>query len=220
MSQMAVVAQTLAFLAVAAGLVVALAATMVCLLIGRLHSARRAAQSGVSLAAGYLALLLVASATSRTTVLPFSASKVFCEFDCHVVFDLPDGAWRADDTVTITVRESFDAASISRERGDAPLTPGSRHIVLVDDAGQRYGATTVRTLSASPLFATLRPGESHRAQLRFLVPRAVPLRGLLIESDDAIARLLIGHERSPFHGVALLDISPPGRAPTPVSSRR
>ena len=205
-SQWAVIAQTLALLGSAAGILVAFGAAVVLLLAGRRYWARLSALSGVSLAAVYAVLLLAASATSRTTVLPPGAPKVFCEIDCHVRFDLADSAWRTRDEVVLTVRETFDANTVSPRRGDAPLTPGARRIALVDENGHHYAPTVVRTLGEATLFAQLRPGQSHRAELRFAVPASTPLRGLLVEIDDPISALLIGHERSPFHGKVLLDL--------------
>ena len=208
----AAMAQILALLGTAASVVLAFAGTVVLVLLGRTHWARLTALSGASLAALYAALLFLASATSHTTVLPKGATKVFCEIDCHVAFDVPDGARRDGDTVTITVRESFDLASISERRGNGALTPGVRRMVLVDDAGTRYAPTQVQGLSTSPLFSLLRPGESHQALLRFVVPVAARMQGLLIEIDDPVSALLIGHERSPFHGKVLLDLGLPQRS--------
>lgn len=205
-SQLTVIAQTLAFLGGAAGTLLAFAAAVVLLLLGRRHWARLSALSGASLVALYAMLLFAASATSTTTVLPPGAPKVFCEIDCHVAFDLADSAWRTDNEVVLTVRETFDPTSVGPRRGEGPLTPGTRRIVLVDDDGKRYAPVAVRALGDATLFAQLRPGESHRAQLRFHVPAQTALRGLLVEIDDPISRLLIGHERSPFHGKVLLDL--------------
>jgi hypothetical protein len=205
-SQWAVIAQTLALLGSAAGILLAFAAAVVLLLLGRRHWARVSALSGASLVAMYGVLLFAVSATSATTVLPPGAPKVFCEIDCHVAFDLADSAWRTRDEVVVTVRETFDPTSVGPRRGDGPLTPGTRRIQLVDDDGHRYAPIAVRALGESALFAQLRPGESHRAQLRFSVPESISLRGLLIEIDDPVSALLIGHERSPFHGKVLLDL--------------
>ena len=61
-------------------------------------------------------------------------------------------------------------------------------------------------LDAAPLFASLRPGEMHRATLEFSLPLGARAIGLLVESDDPVSMLLIGHERSPFHGKVLLPV--------------
>src|SRR5882672_7132767 len=111
-------------------------------------------------AALYLALFLVTSLASRSRVLAVGEEKHICEIDCHLAYAvtatrfeaLPNGTVRH--TVTIQVR--FDENTISARRPrDASLTPNSRYVALVDDAGNRYPG------SADRLKRTLIPGESY-----------------------------------------------------------
>ena len=205
MSQLISILQILAVLGTGLGLGLAFATAIALALLGRRHAARLSMIAGVSVAGLYAIALLIASATSQTKTLALGATKVFCEIDCHVRFAVAN-MHRDSVSLVIVVREYFDAASISSGRGDAPLTPGTRRIALVDERGSQLSAVSVRAITPAPLFAPLRPGETHDAALTFVVPSTVALRGLLVESDDQIAALLIGHERSPFHSKVLLTL--------------
>ena len=169
------IAQVLALLGTVAGGLALIGATIVLVLLHRQRLARWTALGATALGATYGAVLLCASAVSRTSALAPGAPKVFCEIDCHVAFRI-DTATRDGDRVRITLREEFRRNSIGAQRGDAPLTPGTRRVVLIDADGQRYRATSVTTLSAAPLYAPIRPGEAHVARLHFDVPRDVALR--------------------------------------------
>lgn len=211
MSQSIAVLQTLIFLGAAGTVSVLCVAATTLLLLRRLRGARIAAVSGVGITALYVVALVVVGVFSRTSVLPRGTAKVFCEIDCHVTFMVVSAAHHGD-TVRVILREAFDAASISPRRGNALLTPGTRRFALVDGTGRAYPPVAVTVLSADSLFAPLRPGEVHRAELRFHVPPNTPIAGLLVEDDDPISRLLIAHERSPFHGKTLLDLGISGQA--------
>ncbi len=200
------IVQVLAFLGTAAAIALSLAATVLLVLLHRAGWAKRAFAGGALIAGSYAVILLVVGASAGTRVLGVGHAKAFCEIDCHVVYDviasLPDDSGR----YAVTVRELFDAESISPRRGNGLLTPGTRHFALVDGSGRRYEPTSVRMLDREPLFASLRPGEAHRARLAFALPRGVQPIGLLVETDDPVSALLIGHERSPFHGKILLPV--------------
>lgn len=205
MSQLMAIVQILAVLGTGLGIGLAFATAIALALVGRGHAARLAVVAGVSVAGLYAMAMLFASATSRTQTLASGDSKVFCEIDCHVRFAVTDSR-RDRSTLVVTVREYFDETSISERRGDAPLYPGGRRFALVNRSGEQISAVRVRELTPAPLFAPLRPGEKHDAELTFEVPATATVRGLLVESDDEIASLLIGHERSPFHGKLLLSV--------------
>jgi hypothetical protein len=205
MSTMAAALQALAFLGTVATVLAAGAATMLFAMLGRALWAKRAAVVGAGVVTAYAFALFAVGVVSPAIVLPPGERKAFCEIDCHVVYEITGGGQRVD-TVTVTVRELFDPASISPRRGDGLLHPGSRQFALVDDDGRRWPPTSIRMLSSAPLFALLRPGQSHQAALTFAVPPDVPLRGLLVEDDSPVSPLLIGHERSPFHKKTVLSL--------------
>ena len=212
MTGLVAIAQVLALLGTAGATLVAGACVVIALLLRRTDWARLAAVAGVSLPGLYTIALFGSSALSPTTTIPEGARKVFCEIDCHVAFDIVSRVQRDGDTVRLTVREEFQRNSVGPRRGDGPLTPGTRRVLLMDANGVTYAPVRVHALQSSELFAPMRPGEVHRAELRFTVPEGVALRGLLVETTDPIARLLIGHERSPFHGKSLLTLTSHGIA--------
>lgn len=205
-STLGAIAQVLAFLGTAATVALSLAAALLLVLLHRADWARRALAGGALLAGGYALVLLVVGASARTRVLGAGQPKAFCEIDCHVVYEVIASSPNDSGRYAVTVRELFDPESISPRRGDGPLTPGTRYFALVDDTGRRYEPTSVRMLDRDPLFASLRPGQAHRARLAFALPRGARPIGLLVESDDPVSALLIGHERSPFHGKVLLPV--------------
>ena len=201
------IGQTLALLGMVATVLLSLAGMVVFLLLNRIRIARIAALLGMGVFGAYAAVLLTLSLTSQTRTLPPGQLKYFCEIDCHVAFDVVSQPVRIGDTLQLTLRERFRRETISARRGDAPLMPGTRIIALVDEKGELFPPIESHQLDAAPMFAPMRPGEAHRAQLRFLVPADAKLRGLLVETDEPFAKLLIGHERSPLHGKVLLDLT-------------
>ncbi len=180
-----------------------LGASVLFALIRRRTWAIWTAAAAGSLVSAYAFMLLMAGAVSQQRVIPHGDAKAFCEIDCHVAYEVTS-AYDSANNVVLTVREEFDPGSISRTRGDAPLHPGGRVFALVDADGRRWPPARVRMLDSAPLFARMRPGESHRAQLVFDVPHDVAIAGLLVEDDSPISPLLIGHERSPLHRKTLL----------------
>lgn len=207
MSTLAATAQTLAFLATIAALLLAGAGAVVFVMLRRRAWAMRAVVAGGLVAALYAVALLAFSVASPAVNLAPGERKVFCEVDCHVAYEITEG-YKDSDTLVLSVRELFDASSVSSRRGDEPLYPGSRRFALVDANGREWAPLRIRTSDTAPLFAMMRPGESHRAQLSFAVPHDVQVRGLLVEDDSPVSPLLIGHERSPFHQKALMLLPP------------
>lgn len=203
------IAQVLALLVAVGATLLAAAVVIGCLMIRRPRWAQLATVAGVSVLGLYITALVGGGALSGTTSIPAGQPKVFCEIDCHVAFAIASSVQRDGDTVRLTLREEFRRNSIGPTRGDAPLSPGTRRVALMDERGQTYAPDRVYPMQTAPLFAPMRPGEQHRAELRFVVPANVALRGLLVETDDPISRVLIGHERSPFHGKVLLNLNAP-----------
>jgi hypothetical protein len=100
----------------------------------------------------------------------------------------------------------FNENTISPHRGNRPLVPGSRRVVLVDDSGRSYdvsseGQAALAALgdSSLPLDQALRPGESFTTDLVFDIPKTARGLRLLIADDDPATRFVIGHENSLLH---------------------
>src|SRR5262245_23779528 len=147
----------------------------------------------------YLLLFLGASLFSRNRVLTLGEEKHICEIDCHLAYSvassrseaLPDG--RVRETVSVKVR--FDETTISSRRPrDATLTPNSRYVALVDDAGHRYAGST------DGLKRKLIPGESYTTDIAFDVPADAKNLRLVLRNDDFETTFIIGHENSLLHG--------------------
>src|SRR5258705_3582380 len=147
----------------------------------------------------YVLLFLVVSLTSRTRVLAVGEEKHICEIDCHLAYSvaatksetLPDGHVRH----TVTVRVRFDEETISPRRPrDATLTPNSRYVALVDDAGNRYPGST------DGLKRKLIPGESYMTDIVVDVPASARDLRLVLRNDDPETAFIIGHENSLLHG--------------------
>jgi hypothetical protein len=179
----------------------------------------------VVIAAGYFLLLTGVSFASSEEVLPAGGWKYFCEIDCHLAYSLI-GAQRAatlgpemqqlsahGEFVVVRVKTWFDERTISAHRGNGPLTPNGRKVILVDDAGRKFGpspegqkafTSLIKTSNSliktsTPLTQPLRPGESYTTDFVFDVPRDARGLRLLITEDDPETRLVIGHENSLFH---------------------
>jgi hypothetical protein len=108
--------------------------------------------------------------------------------------------------IIVRVKTWFDERTISAHRGNGPLTPNPRKVVLVDDTGRRFQlspeaqAAFARLGNAStPLSAALRPGESYTSDFVFDVPTGARNLRLLITEDDVETRLVVGHENSLLH---------------------
>jgi hypothetical protein len=205
MNSIEAIGQILAFLGSIALFACAVVAMILFFLVDRKTWARFSGVIAASVPVLYLFALVATSVFSNNKVLPPGAPKTFCEIDCHVKWNVV-GVDNNAGTLVVTVRETFDPNSISSHRGDSPLTPGTRRFELVDAKGRHYRPSAEKSLSDTPLFAAMRPGETHIGQVVFKVPSDVEPLGLLVEDDDPVSRLLIGHERSLLHGKVLLSL--------------
>jgi hypothetical protein len=147
----------------------------------------------------YLLLFLGASLFSHNRVLAVGQEKHICEIDCHLAYavaatksePLPSGLVRH----TVTVKVRFDEETISSRRPrDATLSPNSRYVALVDDAGHQYPGST------DGLKRKLIPGESYTTDIVFDVPADAKGLRLVLRNDDPESTFIIGHENSLFHG--------------------
>jgi len=147
----------------------------------------------------YVVIFLVASLTSRSRVLAVGEEKHICEIDCHLAYavaatkseSLPNGLVRH----TVTVKVRFDEQTISSRRPrDATLTPNSRYVALIDDAGHRYAGST------DGLKRKLIPGESYTTDIVFEVPADAKGLRLVLRNNDPETAFIIGHENSLLHG--------------------
>jgi hypothetical protein len=146
----------------------------------------------------YAVIFLVASLTSRNRVLAVGEEKHICEIDCHLAYavaatksePLPNGQVRH----TVTVKVRFDEETISSRRPrDATLTPNSRFVALVDDAGHQYPGST------DGLKRKLIPGESYTTDIVFDVPADAKGLRLVLRNNDPESTFIIGHENSLLH---------------------
>jgi len=147
----------------------------------------------------YLLLFLGASVFSHSRVLAVGEEKHICEIDCHLAYavaatkseSLANGMVRH----TVTVKVRFDQETISSHRPrDATLTPNSRYVALVDDAGNQYPGST------EGLRRKLIPGESYTTDIVFEVPAAATGLRLVLRNNDPETAFIIGHENSLLHG--------------------
>ena len=180
--------------------------------------ARIGGGAALAIVACYLLLLCGVSLASSEKVLPMGGWKYFCEIDCHIGYSV-SGVQTADafgpemrqtsargQFVIVRLRVWFDEHTISPNRGDGPLTPNARRVVLVAANGRTYAqspeAETVFARvngDAGSLRRPLRPGQSFAKDLVFDVPKDAPGLRLLITEDDPEAVLIIGHENSLLH---------------------
>ncbi len=172
----------------------------------------------VTIAAGYFLLLSGVSLASSEKTLPSGGWKYFCEIDCHIAYSLI-GAQTAvvlgpelqqvsarGQFVVVRVKAWFDERTISADRGNGPLTPNRRRVLLVDDRGRRFAPSPEGQIAfaqingpSTPLTQPLRPGESYTTDFVFDVPNDAQTLRLLITEDDPETRFVIGHENSLWH---------------------
>jgi hypothetical protein len=147
----------------------------------------------------YAVVFLVVSVASRNRVLTPGEEKHICEIDCHLAYSvagaksepLPNGQVRH----TVTVKVRFDEETISSRRPrDASLTPNSRYVALVDDAGNQYAGST------DGLKRKLIPGEAYTTDIVFDVPAGAKGLRLVLRNNDPESTFIIGHENSVLHG--------------------
>jgi hypothetical protein len=185
------------------GAVLASLALIVLYLIARVTKHEQLARIALrTLGAGlglYVVLFLGAAITSHDRVLAPGEEKHICEIDCHLAYSvvgaisepLPEGTVRE----VVRVRVRFDETTIAPWRPkDAPITPNSRYVALVDAQGRRF------TGSAEGLRRKLIPGEAYTAEIAFDVPAGAQDLRLVLRNDDPETRLIIGHENSLWHG--------------------
>jgi hypothetical protein len=180
--------------------------------------ARLAIGGGVCLAAVYAVALVAVGAMSGDRVLRPGEEKYFCELDCHLAYSvtgvspLLQAAESGETTWAVTVRTRFDERTISSRRSrEAPLTPNPRRVALVGADGREFAPLPMTPerqsaigVASTPLDQELRPGESYTTTLLFTLPAGSTPASLDLTEDVFPTRLMIGHERSPFHGKALL----------------
>jgi hypothetical protein len=167
-----------------------------------------------ALAGLYVLVWLGVGLASPTHVLPISGEKYFCELDCHLAYSVAS-VQPANGYVLVTVRTRFDSTTIAPWRPrEAPVWPAPRRLVLVDDQGGQHlpAADQAAALgsggsSGTPLTRELRPGESYTTTIAFALPAGVSPAGLVVETDMLVDQLLIGDERSPFHGKTVLGLT-------------
>jgi hypothetical protein len=204
------------------GAILLLAACGLTFLVGLLRRSQRilrgSAGIGAIVLAGYLMILLGFSAFSREVSLPVGAWKYFCEIDCHIANAVTNVRLAANvgpesqqvssggQFVIVELKTWFDPSTIGPQRGNAPLTPNARSVVLVDSAGRRYreSAKTHAVLAAlrlhsTPLDTALRPGDAYVSYFVFEVSADAAKLRLELSARDGEDALLWGHENSPWH---------------------
>ena len=220
-------ANALGFLAFVA-LVLAAAAGGVVLLVGLVGRRRTLllATLGVAfvVASGYVAALLGVALASRDLILGVGAEKHICEIDCHVAYAVTGvrtaralGASGHSATAggvfhVVTVRVRFDETTTGPRRPlDAPVYPGLRTALVVDERGRRFAPSAAGTAAlaategvAADLSQPLLPAASYTTSLVFDLPADVREPRLLIADRDPVKALVVGHENGPLHGKVLL----------------
>lgn len=204
------------------GAIFVTAVSLLILLYGVARRSKRYASIGggaaLSTISCYVLVLCGVSLVSSKKVLPPGGWKYFCELDCHIGYSVSGVATTAaigpdlqptpaqGQFVIVRLKMWFDPRTISPRRGDGPLTPNARRVVLVDSNEHAYAespageAAIARTQNeAGPLRQPLRPGQSLAKDIVFDVPKAASGLRLLITEDDPETLLIIGHENSLFH---------------------
>jgi len=220
------------------GAVFTTGASFLILLYGAARRSRRYVRLGgaaaLTVVACYALLLCGVSLASSEKVLPAGGWKYFCELDCHIGYSV-SGVQTASITspelqqtsakgqfVIVRLKVWFDERTISPNRGDGPLTPNARGVLLVDANGHAYelspeGEAELAHLAGNSgsLRRPLRPGQSFAKDLVFAVPKDATGLRLLITDDDAETHLIIGHENSMLHKKIYLGLD---AAPTITSA--
>lgn len=216
------------FLASIAGLGLAAVAILFLLATRRMSLARIVLGLALAGAGIYAGTLAAFSFTSKQQDLAFRQEKYFCEVDCHLAYSVlevstvktlgkgPNLRAANGNFAVVTLRVRFDPNTISPHRGDAPLTPNPRELMVVDDAGMRVepsaeglGALESVEGPVIPLSKSLRPGESYTTKVVFDLPPLIQNPRLLILEPDWVTHFLIGHENSFFHKKTEFLLVPP-----------
>ena len=220
----------MAFLGTVAFLASMALISLVAILTKRKWLGLSAAILALMFASGYALVLVGVSLTSHEKTLAPGENKYFCEIDCHIAYSvvnseeakalgdelypiLPAGRF-----VIVRLKTWFDPSTISEHRGDSPLAPSPRRVVLVDDAAHRFSQSARGQAALAkvhggtiPLSQPLRPGESYVTDLVFDVPLSARNLRLFVGDDfDMPDRLLIGHEDSFMHRKIFLALTAPG----------
>lgn len=197
-------------------------ASILALLYGAAHGSKLFAGIGggaaLMIVACYLVLLCGVSLASSEKVLPAGGWKYFCEIDCHIGYSVSGvqttsviGPEMRQESahgqfVIVRLKVWFDERTISPNRGDGPLTPNARRVVLIDAGGRTYTESSEGEAQlarangdAGSLRQPLRPGQSFAKDLVFDVPEDASGLRLLITEDDPETLLIIGHENSLLH---------------------
>ena len=171
----------------------------------------------------YVVLMLGFSVSSNEKVLAAGVEKYFCELDCHLAYSVVGvrrakalgGATAAGEFHIVTLRTRFDEHTIAPTRGDRPLTPNPRSVVVTDEQGRAFPASELgqNALAAAggaglPLDTPLRPGQSYTTELVFDLPADARRPTLLVTESLLPTRLIIGHENSPFHRKTRFSLEP------------
>src|SRR5712692_486018 len=189
--------------------------------------AKLGAGAAVTVAVGYLLLLSGVSFASSEETLPPGGWKYFCEIDCHLAYSLAGAQTAASlgpemqqvsargKFVVVRVKTWFDERTISAHRGNGPLTPNRRKILLVNDRGWGFAPSSVGQMAfdringpSRPLTQALRPGESYTTEFVFDVPKDAQGLRLQITEDDPETRFVIGHENSLLHKKIYFGLDP------------
>ena len=205
------------------GAVVSAVALLFGLAARRQLVARLAASALGAIVFGYAAVLLGVGAFSRQHVLAPGEWKYFCEADCHIAYSIsgvrqvapaegaPAATLAGDRRIVVRVTTWFDPHSIAPWRGNGPLSPGHRSVVLMDSAGHIYPPLSPGAAGASPastpLATPLRPGQTYSTDFAFDVPPAAQNLRLWIGDTASYTRFVIDQENSPFHGKILLALN-------------
>lgn len=128
------------------------------LLYGAARRSKRYARIGggaaLTIVACYMLLLCGVSLASSEKALPAGGWKYFCEIDCHIGYSISGvetaGAIGPEmrqtsahgQFVIVRLKVWFDEHTVSPNRGDAPLTPNPRRVVLVDADGRTYAQSS------------------------------------------------------------------------------
>jgi hypothetical protein len=180
--------------------------------------AKLGAGMALTVGIGYFLLLGGVSFASSEKILPPGGEKYFCEIDCHLAYSIvgmQSAAALGPEMQQIAahgkfeivrLKTWFDESTISPRRGNGPLTPNRRRVLLVDNRGRRFlpspegqMAYTRINSPSTPLTQALRPGEAYTTDLVFDVPSDARHLQLLITEDDPETRFVIGHENSLLH---------------------
>jgi hypothetical protein len=210
------------------GSALTIVAGLATVVLGTVLRAKLATRMGGLLAiacvCGYGIVLLGTGVLSSSKTLPEGERKYFCEPDCHIAYSIESvrtaamlgtemsSSQASGEFFVVRLKSWFDENSISKHRGNGPLTPVPRLVSLEDSNGRRYFPTQVKSNAlregSTPLMQPLRPGESYLTSFVFDVARDAKQLRLLITDDDPISVVTIDHENSPFHGKIYLGLSP------------